>query len=275
MFKNLWAKVSAGNTTKAMCTTYISAVVRESGEESCILRNVIDARYAVVPLTDAEKKCLFSRIDEVESLHDACKLVILTEVGISWGEEWRLEKWLDGFISTHLRKALCGFSRQWRELPDEYLDEVRKRLGHVKLSRLDQLATRHGLLNQGIFTDLKASSSRAFNETQMVITSALLTGMGNELARRSCIDDALDSFHLAVALSPGWHSARASLALTYFSLGNIHKAQQEARVALEGMNKMSIKEGFDILPSEYHTGIGELKQAMVDIVQSSSMPSHY
>jgi tetratricopeptide (TPR) repeat protein len=133
-----------------------------------------------------------------------------------------------------LLKSLFGKSG-WDRLPQNFVSVVKSRLGDNKFTTLDSLAKKYNLFNQRLFKHPEMLGDD-LDFSVMQLTS-LLTSMGNELDRHEHVQDAMDTFLVALSLKPDHSAARGSLSILYYSTGNMEEAKKHAAQAVSDMDK--------------------------------------
>ena len=133
-----------------------------------------------------------------------------------------------------LLKSLFGKSG-WDRLPQNLVSVIKSRLGDNKFTILDNLAKKYNLFNQRLFKHPEMlGDDLEFSMMQLV---SLLTNMGNELAQHEHVQDAKVTFLITLSLKPDHSSARGSLAILYYTTGNMEEAKKHAAQAISDMDK--------------------------------------
>ncbi len=126
-------------------------------------------------------------------------------------------------------------AKSWGRFPIEFVKGVRQTLGAEKFDSLTLLAEKYRLFDQNLFAHPEVFEDIHDEMTNAEI-AALLTSMGNELAKRHIVEDAEDIFRIALALRPKHFAASAMLAVIYYDTGRFSEAREHARRAITDMD---------------------------------------
>jgi len=126
-------------------------------------------------------------------------------------------------------------AKGWDCFPEQFVKGVRETLGTQKFESLTLLAEKYGLFDQDLFAHPKSFTDVHDELTKMEI-AALLTSMGNELARHHIVEDAEEVLRIALILRPEHAAARGTLASICYSTGRFTEAKEHALRAIADMD---------------------------------------
>ena len=137
----------------------------------------------------------------------------------------------------------------WDRFPVQFVKSIRETLDTEKFDSLTLLAEKYHLFDQDLFAHPKYFTDVHDELTKMEI-AALLTSMGNELARRQIVEDAEEVLRIALILRPEHSAARGTLASICYSTGRFIEAKEHALRAIADMD--SHAERYKDLPVPEH-----------------------
>ena len=126
-------------------------------------------------------------------------------------------------------------TKSWERFPTKFVKSVRQTLGADNFHSLTLLAQKYRLFDQNLFAHPEVFEDIHDEMTNAEI-AALLTSMGNELAKRHIVEDAEEIFRIALALRPKHFAARAMLAVICYDTARLSEAKEHARRAITDMD---------------------------------------
>jgi len=167
-------------------------------------------------------------------------------------------------------KSLFG-GGGWKSMPPAVSADLRQRLGQTRFDAFTRICQRHGVFSQ---MSQVVGTTGYDAEVGATMLAVFLTSVGNELGRQGVMrqdssfsQDALQVFDVILELKPDHFAARMSLATTCLALGKTERAQSEAALAVQGIDKSLATGVPQDLPPEFSMPEAELKK-MRDMMQT-------